>query len=371
MHAKQADRWIAAVVLLALGVGSLVVLRPFLTAIAWAAILTYSCWPLLIQIEKRTGQHRILASSLLTLLIVLVMLAPLFIVAVNLSSNADQLAPIVESIKKGVPQPPSWVSDIPVVGSKAQAYWIGAMHDKSWIFKQLQALQAPIGRFLLFIASLLGKGILELGLSVFIAFFMFCHGEQLATKLKAVFHRLAGIHGVRLTELAGNTVSGVVYGVIGTALIQAILTGFGLWIAGVPNAALFGLLTFFVSVVPIGPPLVWIPASLWLYFQGSIGWMIFMLIWGALIVSSVDNLLKPALISRGANMPFILVLMGVTGGVLAFGFIGVFIGPTFLALVYSMLQEWTRDQNIVLATADDEPIPESEPEAEVEAAHKE
>jgi predicted PurR-regulated permease PerM len=142
-----------------------------------------------------------------------------------------------------------------------------------------------------------------------------------------------------LLTVAANTVRGVVYGILGTGLVQALMAGIGYFIAGVPGAALLALLTFFLSVVPVGPPLVWIPAALWLFHQGSTGWGIFMLAWGVL-VSSVDNVVKPWLISQGSDLPFILIFFGVLGGALMFGFIGVFIGPTLLAVGYRLVEEW-------------------------------
>jgi predicted PurR-regulated permease PerM len=148
--------------------------------------------------------------------------------------------------------------------------------------------------------------------------------------------------------LAGKTVRGVVYGILGTAFVQAVLAGIGFLIAGVPNPGFLALLTFFLSVVPVGPPLIWLPASLWLFHQGSTGWGIFMICWGVL-VSSVDNLVKPWLISQGNAMPFLLILFGVLGGALTFGFIGVFIGPTLLAVGYRLVVEWAATHRAVPA----------------------
>jgi predicted PurR-regulated permease PerM len=152
--------------------------------------------------------------------------------------------------------------------------------------------------------------------------------------------RLSGDRGRRLVGVAATTMRGVVYGIIGTAIAQGVAAGIGFLIAGVPAAPLLGLATFFLSPVPIGPPLVWIPAAIWLFYHGSTGWAIFMAIWGVAVVSSVDNVIKPLIISRGSNLPFILVLLGVLGGVVAFGFIGLFLGPTLLAIGYVILQEW-------------------------------
>jgi predicted PurR-regulated permease PerM len=138
-------------------------------------------------------------------------------------------------------------------------------------------------------------------------------------------------------------VRGVVYGILGTALVQAVMAGIGFVIAGVPGAALLALLTFCLSVVPVGPPLIWIPVSLWLFQQGSIGWGIFMVIWGV-GVSSVDNIVKPWIISQGSPMPFLLIFFGVVGGAMVFGFIGLFVGPTLLAVGYRLVNEWAAER---------------------------
>src|SRR6185503_18739177 len=164
-------------------------------------------------------------------------------------------------------------------------------------------------------------------LSIFIAFFLFRDGVRIADQLKGAIVRIGGERGVFLLDLAANTVRGVVYGILGTALVQAVMAGIGFVLAGVPGAGVLTLLTFFLSIVPMGPPLVWIPATFWLFHQGSTGWGIFMIVWG-LAVSSIDNFVKPWLISRGSTMPFLLILFGVLGGAIAFGFIGVFLGPT-------------------------------------------
>jgi predicted PurR-regulated permease PerM len=141
----------------------------------------------------------------------------------------------------------------------------------------------------------------------------------------------------------------VVYGVLGTAFVQAVLAGIGFWIAGVPSAPILAFITFFLSVVPMGPPLVWIPAALWLYHTGQVGWTIFLVVWGVAVVGMADNVIKPLLISKGTDMPLLWVMLGVLGGALAFGFLGVFIGPTLLAVAYALLRDWTVGS---VATAD-------------------
>ena len=160
-----------------------------------------------------------------------------------------------------------------------------------------------------------------------------------AERLTAAVQHIAGERGKHLLNVAGGTVRSVVYGILGTALVQAVMSGVGFVIAGVPGAALLTLLTFFLSVVPMGPPLVWIPSAIWLFKQGSVSWGIFMIVWG-LGVSSIDNFIKPWLISQGSDLPFILIFFGVIGGALAFGFIGIFLGPTLLAVGFRLIREW-------------------------------
>jgi len=176
--------------------------------------------------------------------------------------------------------------------------------------------------------------------------------------LQRAIERLGGAEGNALLDTAGKTVRGVVYGILGTALVQSVVAGIGFALAGLPQAALLAFLTFFLSVLPVGPPLVWIPAALWLFSQGSTGWGIFMICWGVL-VSSVDNVVKPLIIRHGgAPLPFIIILMGVLGGAMAFGFIGVFLGPTLLAIGFQLLAAWTATRAI---TAPPPPPPRDAP----------
>ena len=205
--------------------------------------------------------------------------------------------------------------------------------------------------------KLLGSGIVQIVLSLFIAFFFYRDGETLAAQLSAGIYRIGGERGNALLELAGATVRAVVYGIIGTALVQGGLAAFGFLIAGVPGAAFLGFVTFLVAMIPGGPLLVALPAAYWLYSQGSTPWAIFMVVWGVMD-SSIDNVIKPLLIRRGVSTPMILVMLGLLGGVMAFGLVGLFIGPTVLALGYTLYQEWT--SLVALSTA---PASSTQPEA--------
>jgi predicted PurR-regulated permease PerM len=259
-------------------------------------------------------------------------------------SLADSVAELVEASRRafehGPPALPAWLSGLPLVGDTITDYWQAMTHDGTRLLEDLKGLIAPARSVLVAGGGLLFAGLLQLGLAVLIAFFLYRDGESGAAKIEGMVSRIGGARGLHLLRVGGSTVISVVYGILGTALAQGLVAGIGFVIAGVPGAALLGLLTFFLSVVPVGPPLIWIPAALWLFFYGSTGWAIFLAVWGVLVISMVDNVLKPMIISKGSNLPFILVFLGVLGGAAAFGFVGIFIGPTLLAVGYRLVNEW-------------------------------
>ena len=158
-----------------------------------------------------------------------------------------------------------------------------------------------------------------------------------------IFRLAGGTRAHHLVILTGNVTRGVVFGLVGTAIAQGAMTFVGLWLAGVPQAALLGVVTGVISVLPIGAPLIWLPAALWLFSQGSVGWGVFMLLYGGLGISSVDNIIRPWFIARGAQLPFLLTILGVLGGALAFGLLGIFLGPVLLGVGYTLVNEWVMD----------------------------
>ena len=170
--------------------------------------------------------------------------------------------------------------------------------------------------------------------------------------MRLILHRIAGAQADRLILVTGATVRGVVYGILGTAIVQGILTAFGLWIAGVPRPVLLGAVAGFLSVLPIGAPLVWIPAAVWLLTDGNIVHAIFLGIYGVLAVSGADQVIRPWFISRGAQLPFLLTVLGVLGGALAFGLLGIFLGPVLLGIGFTLVNEWARAADPTPAAGD-------------------
>jgi len=329
--------WIILALLLG---GCLLVLLPFVSALLWGTVLSVSSWPVYNRLVKLLRGRNNLAALLLALAMICVILMPLVIVGTTLGENVKDLRDATQRwVDAGPPPPPEWLAKVPGVGRQATEYWQRLAADSSMLVDAGKRLLEPFSKWLLSAGLGLGRGLFELAMSILIAFFILRDGGRLAERLGAAVERIAGERGRHLLAVAGGTVRGVVYGILGTALVQAVMAGIGFLIAGVPGAGLLALMTFFLSVIPVGPPLIWLPAALWLFHQGSNGWGIFMLIWGVGI-SSVDNVVKPLIISQGSAMPFLLIFFGVLGGAVTFGFIGVFIGPTLLAVGYRIVTEW-------------------------------
>ena len=347
---QKIERNLGWAVVLLLFFGCLLVLRPFVSALLWAVVLCISSWPIYRRLLGWLGNRRTLAALVMTLAMILIVLLPFFIVVMTLADNVHELTSATRSwIEAGPPAPPEWLAKIPVVGQKAVDYWQSMAADTAKLWTQAQRLIEPASSWLLRGGLALGGGLLQLAFSIFIAFFLFRDGVSAARRLNHVVERIGGERGHHLLNVAGKTVRGVVYGILGTALAQAVAAAIGFLIAGVPGVALLALLTFFSSIVPVvGTALTWLPAAIWLFHQGSTGWAVFMLVWG-FGVANIDNIVKPWLISQGSDLPFILIFFGVLGGALTFGFIGVFIGPTLLAVGFRLLEEWSPANRAVAA----------------------
>jgi predicted PurR-regulated permease PerM len=339
---RQVERLAGIVGLIFLVIGCYIVIRPFLSAIIWAAILCYSTWPIYRRLLRLSGGRSALAATTLTLCAFFVLVLPFVAVSASLADDVAALADQIRAILNAdMPPPPAWLTDLPVIGGKAGDYWRELAKGGGNITSELQRLAVIAKDIVLGAGAILGAGILELLLSLFIAFFLYRHGSALAESLSVAMSRVAGTRAASLIEIAGVTVTGVVYGIVGTALVQGILAAIGLWIAGVAGVAFLGFLTFILSFLPMGPPLVWGPAAIWLLYKGDTAWGIFLLLWGIFVVSGVDNFLRPYLISRGSQLPLVLVFVGAFGGAFGFGFIGLFIGPTLLAVAFTLVREFT------------------------------
>ncbi|KQV91075.1 hypothetical protein ASD15_03220 [Massilia sp. Root351] len=331
---------LAAIVFLV--IGCLAVLRPFLAAILFAAAITISSWPLFQMLLVRCRQRRTLAAIIMTLSLILVIILPLALVTWNIADSAREAYDHLRTaIDDGTVAPPPWLRDIPMVGEAADAYVRKIIGSREELVALAKRYMEPARAFLLGSGVVLGSGVAQVSLAAFVSFFLYRDGMAILGALRVGMDKIMGEHAVEVADTVSRTVRGVMYGLLGTALAQAAVACIGFLIAGVPAVALLSVATFLFSLVPVGPPLIWGGAALWLFNQGSTGWGIFMVVWGVLVISGVDNVVKPMIISRGSSLPFLLVLLGVMGGVLAFGFVGLFIGPTLLAVALGLLRNWT------------------------------
>ncbi|HKP65099.1 MAG TPA: AI-2E family transporter [Casimicrobiaceae bacterium] len=341
MPPSRVDQSLTLAVLAMLIVGCFFVLQPFITALVWAAILCTTTWPLYWRVTARLRDRSGLSALVMVVLLALLMIAPFIVVGATIADNAALVAQWGrQMLEVGPPDPPAWVAQLPLIGTTVAAYWSSMAHDTAQLLGVLGEYVEPLRKFLVASGASVVGAILQMTLAIFIAWFMFRDGHAIAEHLMRVAQRIAGDRGKELASVAAATVRGVVLGLLGTALVQGVVAGIGFWIAGIQAAPLLGLLTFFLSPVPIGPPLVWVPAGLWLIQNGQTGWGLFVLLWGTFAVSTIDNIIKPLIISRGVDLPFVLVLLGVLGGAIAFGFIGIFLGPVLLAVGYALLMEW-------------------------------
>ncbi|HZY59218.1 MAG TPA: AI-2E family transporter [Candidatus Binataceae bacterium] len=349
--AVKVQLWVVGATVALLGLGCLLILRPFISAALWAAILCFTTWPLFLRLMQIVGGRRGLAALIAMLALAATIAAPFVILGSTLASNLAELTAATQKLyESGPPAPPVWVATIPLVGARLSNYWLTLTESSAARLEELAKLLPTVKSIAVDGGKMVGSGIFQITLSLLIAFFFYRDGEAVAAQLNAGINRIGGDRGNELLDIAGATIRAVVYGIIGTALVQGALAAFGFAIAGVPGAAFLGFITFLVAMIPGGPTLVAAPAAYWLYTQGSSGWAIFIIIWGVMD-SMIDNVIKPLLISRGVATPMILVMFGVFGGALAFGLIGLFIGPTVLAVAYTLLQQWGAPPAALAASA--------------------
>lgn len=336
------ELWVGIAAVALLGFACVLILLPFISAALWAAILCFTTWPLFSRLKAALGNRRTLAASVATLLLSIIIAAPVAILVTRLSGSIAEIAAATQKlIHEGPPAPPAWVTSIPLVGGRVASYWKQVSVSSSYRMAEIAKLLPMMQKIVVGSGRALGQGAFQIVLSLLMVWLFYRDGEVAATRIMAVTSRIGGAEGSHLLTVAGTTMRAVVYGVLGTALLQGVLAGAGFGVAGVPGATLMGFVTFVVAVIPGAPIVVAMPAVYWLYRRGSITWAIFIVIW-TVIVGNLDSVVRPFLISRGGgSTPLILVILGVLGGAIAFGLIGLFLGPTLLAVGYSLFDEWS------------------------------
>lgn len=320
------------------------ILQPFLPALIWATTIVVASWPLMLRIQRRLWNRRSLAVVVMTIALLLVFLVPLALAINTIVDNADRIAGWVTSLATmKLPPPPAAVRNLPLIGEKIAAAWEQAVAAGA---EDLAARLAPyagkvVGWFVSQVGNL-GMMTLQFLLTVIIAAVLYANGEAAAARVMRFARRLAGAQGEAVVRLAAQAIRGVALGVVVTALVQAFLGGVGLAVVGIPFAAILTAVMFVLCLAQLGPVLVLLPAVIWLFWQGHSVLGTALLLW-MVVVGSLDNFLRPLLIRRGADLPLLLIIAGVIGGLIAFGFVGIFIGPVVLAVGHTLLEAWAKE----------------------------
>lgn len=329
---------LAIISLLGLLLLSLWILSPFFTAIIWALMIVVACWPLMLKLERVVAGRRALAVAAMTVMMLMVFILPLVLAAGTLVANADtlwhwgQMAAQFE-----LPPLPGWVATLPVVGAQVADLWKALQEAEAGSVVQ-RAAQVVAAR-----AGSLGILVVHILLTVLIAAVMFAQGEKGAHFVLMLARRIGADRGEEAVRLAASAIRGVALAVVGTALVQTTLAGLGMAIAGVPFAGLLTAAALILCVAQLGPGLILIPAVFWLYWSGQTGWGTFLLLWSVVAIT-IDNFVRPMLVRFGADLPLLLIIAGVTGGLLSIGVVGLFVGPVVLAVTWRLFEAWAGEE---------------------------
>src|SRR5262249_41448731 len=315
-----------------------------LPALVWATMIVVATWPALRGVQARLWHKRGLAVAVMTLAMLIIVVAPVAVgVAAIVQHGSEILAWSKSLAELSVPPPPAWVGNLPLVGERIALEWQKIASTRP---EDLAAQVAPylrdIARWTIGQAGDLGVLFVQLLLTVAIAGVLYANGERVASAVLAFARRLAGAAGERVAVLSAQAIRAVALGIVVTALIQSAIGGVGLAVTGVPHPALLTAVMFLLGIAQIGPIPVLLGAIIWLFWMDHTVWGTVMVVW-SLFTASLDSFLRPVLINRGADLPLLLSFAGALGGLLAFGIIGLFIGPVVLAVTFTLLQAWVAE----------------------------
>jgi predicted PurR-regulated permease PerM len=368
-----AQTTLGVLALAALIVSALWVLRPFIGPAIWAAMVVIATWPLMRRLQAGLGGRRWLATLLMTLALLLLFVVPLVVAIVTIVGNADR---IVEWARLAagfrMAEPPPWLPALPVIGPTLAELWVQLVDaGADGLLQRLSPYAGNLTRWFVSEVGSLGFLIVQFLLTVGVAAVMYHDGEAWAHNARRIGERLGGERGRHIVELAGNAVRGVALGVGVTALVQSVLGGIALKIAGVPLAGLLTAVMLMLCLAQIGPLPVLLAAVGWLFWQGDTTWAIVLLA-ASVVVGTIDNVIRPVLIRLGADLPMLLILAGVIGGLFAFGLVGIFVGPVVLAVAWTLLAAWIGDEDPLAQDPVHNTVPEQlqpgEQHAELEQA---
>jgi predicted PurR-regulated permease PerM len=343
-------------VMLAIFMGGLLllgfqVLQPFLVPVAWAGILVYVTWPLYLRLRARMGGRHTISALLMTLLLALILILPLVWVMLLLRSEmGGAYARLETHLSSGHLALPPELRNLPWLGEEIQALFDRLNSDPGAFKEEVQRWSEWLANHAGGVVGGVGRNLAKLGLAIFTAFFFYRDGEAVITQIREVLRQILDERVDEYLEAIGATARAVVYGIGLTALAQGLLAGMGYWVAGVQSPVFFGAVTTLVALIPFGTPFAWGSISIWLFLDGHTWPAIGLALWGTLVVSWVDNIIRPLVISSATRIPFLLVMFGVLGGLAAFGMIGLFIGPVILAVLLAVWREWLEHAGMKTST---------------------
>jgi predicted PurR-regulated permease PerM len=320
------------------------ILQPFLPALIWATMIVVATWPALRAVERHLWGKRGLAVTVMTLAMLMVVVAPIAGGVMAVVQHGDTIIGWSKSLTHlSVPGPPERVRRLPLVGEKIAKEWqdIASARPEDLVARVAPYLK-DIAGWILGRAGGLGLFLVQLLLTVAISGILYAEGEIVAAAVLAFARRLAGGAGERVAVLSAQAIRAVALGIVVTALVQSVIGGLGLAVTGVPYAAPLTAVMFLLGIAQIGPLPVLLGAMIWLYSRNEMFWGTVLVGW-SLVTVSLDNFVRPVLIRKGADLPLLLIFAGVLGGLLAFGVIGLFIGPVVLAVTYTLLQAWVAE----------------------------
>jgi predicted PurR-regulated permease PerM len=325
----------------ALGIGTFFIVRPFLAAGIWATMIVVVTWKPMLALERRLWNSRALAVTAMLLIVLLAFLVPLVLTVATLVANAGEFAAAVRSLWPfRMPALPRWLVELPFVGPRVATAWQDfAAAGVEGLWQRLEPYVGALTTWFVVHAGSLGYLLVQFLLTLVLAAFLYATGEESASMALRIGRRLGGQRGEDLVRMAALAIRGVALGVGLTAVIQSVSAGIGLAIAGVPFAGVLTIVLFILCLSQIGMLVVLIPAVIWVYWNGHPGWGTFLLVW-SMITGLMDNVLRPILVRRTADLPLLLILVGVIGGLIAYGLVGIFVGPVVLAVAYTMLLAW-------------------------------
>ncbi|QBC44627.1 AI-2E family transporter [Iodobacter fluviatilis] len=331
--------------LTALALAVTVVLSPFLVPMLWAAILAFASWPLYLRVNLLVGGRSLLAASVLTFLMSALVVLPLAWLVFLLRTESGQLLHTISvEMAAGRLRPPVMIGHLPFIGQELLAWLNNMLADPTQFQQQLKMHFSRLNHYLPVLLGGLGKNVLKLVLALFTLFFVYLHGQSVARQVRIIFLSLLGARADAYLDAVALTTRAVVYGIVLTALIQGLVAGLGYWVAGLSAPIALAAVTVVLAMIPFGTPVVWGAASVYLFFTGNELAALGLFLWGVLVVSWVDNIVRPLVLSGVVDIPFVLALFGVLGGLAAFGLVGLFIGPVILAVALVVWREWLEDE---------------------------